>query len=137
MGLAIVSVVGCRGAGEREKPSPEGDARIADAKPNPGAPACVRQETCGQWVGCVLARPQPVPFVVRPGEAPITSGNWYRFDWQDRHDEVGQLGQLCVGDAGHCYEGLQHMIPCLPVFNLIEPDYRCEKVGSECRKIPN
>ena len=134
--LGATLVLGCRGDGDRVKPAPEGDARVIDAPPAPSAPSCLRQETCGRWMGCVLARPQPLPFVANPGEAPITSGSWYRFDWQDRPNQVGHRQRLCVGDAGRCFEGLQHQIACLPVFNLVEPDYRCETIAGECRKMP-
>src|SRR5262245_58038075 len=77
--VAITFLAGCRRNVERVAPAPERDAHVIDP-----SPACLRQETCGHWEGCVLARPQPLPFVASPGDTPITTGSWYRFDWNDR-----------------------------------------------------
>jgi hypothetical protein len=130
--VLVVACVGCRHEADHVKAAPEVDARPPEAAVGP---ACLRQETCGQWQGCVLARPQPVPFVAHPGDAPITTGSWYRFDWSDRPEQLGSRQRVCVGDAGRCFDALRHQIPCLPMMNLVEPDYRCELMAGECRRL--
>jgi len=132
--VATSALLGCRDAKNHVKPDPATDARTIDAAPDPG-PGCFRLSTCGLWQGCVLASPERLPFSMYDGGTPITSGRWYRFRWNDRPNEVGSLGKICSHDAGSCSEGLQHSIPCLPVFNQVDADYRCELVDSVCTKV--
>ncbi len=135
--ILLLGIVACRGPREVALPAPETDARAMPdvSTPFDTTPACLRLTTCGQWAGCVWGKPQPLPFSVRPGESMITSGTWYRFDANGRTDQVGSRAEICIGDAGPCFTGIQHVIPCLPYFNPTAATYRCEVVAGACREV--
>jgi hypothetical protein len=133
--VAAALVPACRGVSETAKPAAQ-TGTDADAPPSgPNGAACLRVNSCGMWGGCVMARPQPLPFSPSPAAPPITRGDWYRFDVADRPDQVGDRRQICVGEAGACFEGLSHLIPCLPYLNPTAPDHRCEMIGGACTKV--
>ncbi|MDC3952812.1 hypothetical protein [Polyangium jinanense] len=133
--VAATLAPACRGVPDTAKPDAQ-TSTDADA-PSSGSneAACLSLNTCGTWSGCVKARPQPLPFSVSPADPPITRGDWYRFDWDDRPNQVGDRRPICVGDAGACFEGLNHLIPCLPYFSPTAPDYRCEMIDGVCTKV--
>lgn len=81
-----------------------------------------------------MARPEPVPFTPSAGAAPITRGEWFRFDAEDRRDQLGERADICVGDGGACFEGVYHQIACLHYWNTTAPDFHCEMVAGVCTK---
>ena len=133
---ALAAPLACRGRADLVAPAPEVDASARRESPKaPSASACLRVSSCGVWRGCVLARHQPLPFTPPHGDRPVSAGEWFRFDLGDRRDEVGTRASVCVADAGGCYEGLQHLVACLPYFNPTAPDYRCELIDGTCARI--